>query len=48
YTNNKKTLFEHHIKIVGFDEKSLVLQSLRLPNCSIVREHDENDLSIFS
>ncbi|CAF2795287.1 unnamed protein product [Rotaria sp. Silwood2] len=39
----KKSLIEHHIKIVGFDEKLLVLHSLRLPKRITIREHDEND-----
>ncbi|CAF4291867.1 unnamed protein product, partial [Rotaria sp. Silwood2] len=43
YTSRKKPLLEHHIKIVGFDEKILVLQSLRLPKRITIREHDEND-----
>ncbi len=43
YTSKKKPLLEHHIKIVGFDEKILVLQSLRLPKRLTIRGHDEND-----
>ncbi|CAF4738266.1 unnamed protein product, partial [Rotaria sp. Silwood2] len=43
YTSKKKPLPEHHIKIVGFDEKILVLQSLRLPKRLTICEHDEND-----
>jgi DNA-dependent protein kinase catalytic subunit len=43
YTSKKKPLVEHHIKIVGFDEKLLVLQSLRLPKRLTIRGHDEND-----
>ncbi|CAF3679511.1 unnamed protein product [Rotaria sp. Silwood1] len=43
YTSKKKPLIEHHIKIVGFDEKILVLQSLRLPKRITIRGHDEND-----
>ncbi|CAF1392236.1 unnamed protein product [Adineta steineri] len=43
YTSRKKPLLEHHIKIVGFDEKILVLQSLRLPKRLTIRGHDEND-----
>ncbi len=43
YTSTKKPLLEHHIKIVGFDEKMLVLQSLRLPKRLTIRGHDEND-----
>jgi DNA-dependent protein kinase catalytic subunit len=43
YTSKKKPLLEHHIKIVGFDEKLLVLQSLRLPKRLTIRGHDEND-----
>ena len=43
YTSKKKPLLEHHIKIVGFDEKVLVLQSLRLPKRVTIRGHDEND-----
>jgi DNA-dependent protein kinase catalytic subunit len=43
YTSKKKPLLEHHIKIVGFDEKLLVLHSLRLPKRLTIRGHDEND-----
>ncbi len=43
YTSKKKPLLEHHIKIVGFDEKLLVLHSLRLPKRITIRGHDEND-----
>ncbi|UJR22353.1 hypothetical protein I4U23_025415 [Adineta vaga] len=43
YTSKKKPLLEHHIKIVGFDEKILVLHSLRLPKRLTIRGHDEND-----
>ncbi|CAF1029633.1 unnamed protein product [Rotaria sordida] len=43
YTSKKKPLIQHHIKIVGFDEKILVLQSLRLPKRLTIRGHDEND-----
>ena len=43
YTSKKKPLIEHHIKIVGFDEKMLVLQSLRVPKRLTIRGHDEND-----
>ena len=43
YTSKKKPCVEHHIKIVGFDEKILVLQSLRLPKRLTLRGHDEND-----
>ena len=43
YTSKKKPLLEHHIKIVGFDEKILVLHSLRLPKRITLRGHDEND-----
>jgi DNA-dependent protein kinase catalytic subunit len=43
YTSKKKPLVEHHIKIVGFDDKILVLQSLRLPKRLTIRGHDEND-----
>ncbi len=43
YTSKKKPLVEHHIKIVGFDEKLLVLHSLRLPKRLTIRGHDEND-----
>ncbi|CAF5026270.1 unnamed protein product, partial [Rotaria sp. Silwood1] len=43
YTSKKKPLIEHHIKIVGFDEKLLVLHSLRLPKRITIRGHDEND-----
>ncbi|CAM4805641.1 unnamed protein product [Rotaria magnacalcarata] len=43
YTSKKKPFVEHHIKIVGFDEKILVLQSLRLPKRLTIRGHDEND-----
>jgi DNA-dependent protein kinase catalytic subunit len=43
YTSKKKPCVEHHIKIVGFDEKLLVLHSLRLPKRITVRGHDEND-----
>ena len=43
YTSKKKPLLEHHVKIVGFDEKILVLQSLRLPKRLTIRGHDEND-----
>ncbi|CAF1652831.1 unnamed protein product [Rotaria sordida] len=44
YTSKKqKPLIEHHIKIVGFDEKLLVLDSLRLPKRITIRGHDEND-----
>ena len=43
YTSKKKPLIEHHIKIVGFDERILVLQSLRLPKRLTIRGHDEND-----
>ena len=43
YTSKKKPCVEQHIKIVGFDEKLLVLHSLRLPKRITVRGHDEND-----
>ncbi|CAF3136120.1 unnamed protein product, partial [Rotaria sp. Silwood2] len=43
YTSKKKPLIEHHIKIVGFDEKLLVLDSLRLPKRITIRGHDENN-----
>ena len=43
YTSKKKPLLEHHIKIVGFDEKLLVLHSLRLPKRITIRGHDEKD-----
>ena len=43
YTSRKKPLVNHHIKIVGFDEKLLVLQSLRVPKRVTIRGHDEND-----
>lgn len=43
YTSKRKPLLEHHIKIVGFDEKLLVLHSLRLPKRITIRGHDEND-----
>jgi DNA-dependent protein kinase catalytic subunit len=43
YTSKKKPLLEHHIKIVGFDEKLLVLHSLRLPKRITIRGNDEND-----
>jgi DNA-dependent protein kinase catalytic subunit len=43
YTSKKKPLLEHHIKIVGFDEKLLILHSLRLPKRLTIRGHDEND-----
>lgn len=43
YTSKKKPCIEHHIKIVGFDEKLLVLHSLRLPKRITIRGHDEND-----
>ena len=43
YTSKKKPLLEHHIKIVGFDEKLLVLHSLRLPKRITIRGHDENE-----
>ncbi|CAF1286327.1 unnamed protein product, partial [Rotaria sordida] len=42
-TKKQKPLIEHHIQIVGFDEKVLVLDSLRLPKCITIRGHDEND-----
>jgi len=43
YTSKKKPSMEHHIKIVDFDEKLLVLHSLRLPKRLTIRGHDEND-----
>ncbi|CAF3651048.1 unnamed protein product [Rotaria socialis] len=43
YSSKKKPLMEHHIKIVGFDEKLLVLHSLRLPKRITIRGNDEND-----
>ena len=43
YTSRKKPLLDHHIKIVGFDEKLLILHSLRVPKRLTIRGHDEND-----
>ena len=43
YTSAKKPQLEHHIKIVGFDEKVLILHSLRLPKRLTIRGHDEKD-----
>ncbi|CAF1501508.1 unnamed protein product [Didymodactylos carnosus] len=43
YTSKKRPILEHHIKIVGFDEKILTLNSLRQPKRLTIRGHDEND-----
>ena len=43
YTSKKKPCVEQHIKIVGFDEKLLILHSLRVPKRLTIRGHDENE-----
>jgi len=43
YTGRGKPLPEYHVKIAGFDERVLVLHSIRKPKRIIIRGDDEKD-----
>lgn len=43
YTGKEKPLPEYHVKIAGFDERVLVLSSIRRPKRLIIRGDDEKD-----
>ncbi|XP_027045855.1 DNA-dependent protein kinase catalytic subunit-like [Pocillopora damicornis] len=43
YKGKTKPLPEYHVKIVGFDEKILVLKSIRKPKRLVIRGDDEKD-----
>lgn len=43
YTGRGKPLPEYHVKIAGFDEKVLVMSSIRKPKRIIIRGDDEKD-----
>ncbi|KAL9956083.1 hypothetical protein ACROYT_G037506 [Oculina patagonica] len=43
YTGRSKPLPEYHVKIAGFDERVLVLSSIRKPKRLIIRGDDEKD-----
>ncbi|CAL1543153.1 unnamed protein product [Lymnaea stagnalis] len=43
YTGQKKPLPEYHVKISGFDERVLVMASLRKPKRIMIRGNDEKD-----
>ncbi|XP_015748747.1 PREDICTED: DNA-dependent protein kinase catalytic subunit-like [Acropora digitifera] len=43
YTGREKPLPEYHVKITGFDERVLILSSIRKPKRIIIRGDDEKD-----
>ncbi|XP_065059919.1 DNA-dependent protein kinase catalytic subunit-like isoform X2 [Rhopilema esculentum] len=43
YTGKQKPLLEYHVRIAGFDERVLSMDSLRVPKRITIRGHDEKE-----